>query len=155
MGGMQDPAPQPAPSSAPAASTAPSALNTFVASMSRVELLVLAGGALMLLLDFIGWFVSGFGVSSVAVAASVVGVVMVLLRKAPPSGTAAIYWAILFLVALVAAFMGARGVIVDLLFVFRPPAGASPALLINLLALVVASAAMAWAAMLMWRGRSA
>ncbi len=166
MGGMQDPpppatpttttAPATAPAVAPAtARSGPNALDTLVASMSRVELLVLAGGALLILLDVLGWFVSGFGVNNVAVAAALVGVVLVLTRKSPPSGVGAIYWAILFLVALVAAAMGLRGLILDVLFVLRPPAGASPAFLLNLVGLIVATAAMAYAAYLMWRGRSA
>ena len=159
MGGTQDPMaprePTPQPPAAPAAPAGPNALDTLVASMSRVELLVLAAGALMVLIDVLSWFVEGFGVSNVIFIAAALGVALVLLRKSLPTGVAPIYWALLFLIAATIAIMGARGLILDVLFVLRPPIGASPAFLLDFVALLAATAAAAWAAYMMWRGRTA
>ena len=137
------------------APAAPSAINTFVASMSRAELAVLIGGGLIVLIDVIFWFVDGYGLNSAFFGAGGLAALLVLARRSLPAAVSGIYSALLFALAAGVALMGARNAILDVLFIARPPGGASATFMLGFVGMLVATAAMAYAAFLMWKGRSA
>jgi hypothetical protein len=146
---MSEPAPvAPAP-------VAPSATSRFVAALSRAELAILGGGALLLLVDFLSWFGVLTGYAHAIVAFAALATVLVLLRNSLPAAVAAAYPALLFVSALAVAVMGARSVILFALEILQPPVGASPAYLLNFVAVVAGTAAVAYGVYLLWKGRGA
>jgi hypothetical protein len=152
------PAPQqPAPSTPaqPAAKAGPGPLDALLASMSRAELAILAGAALLILLDVISWFASGFGFTNIIVAGALVSALLILARNSLPAAVAGAYPALLFVFALMTALMGARTAILSLLQILQPPAGASPEFLLNFVGLLAGSAAIAYGVFMLWKGRSA
>jgi hypothetical protein len=131
---------------------APSTAASFVGSMSRAELAILGGGALLLLLEVIGWFVGGFGLSLVIVAGAAVGVILVLLRGSLPASISSSYTALLFAFGLLTVVPGVDVFIRGLLDIMRS-GGPGVGYLLNWLGLGVGVAAIAFGVYLLLRGR--
>lgn len=160
MGGTQDPAPPPAygtPGSPPppAAPSGPSAMDTFIASMSRNELLLLAGAALMVIVDVLFWFLDGYGVSNTIFAAAAVVVVLVLARKSLPAALASMHGGLLLFLGIWLTVLGVRNFVLDVLIFASARSGGAAMFLLGMVAMLVATALVAYATWMMWRGRSA
>jgi hypothetical protein len=139
----------------PESSAPASPMASFVGSMSRAELAILAGAALLILLDVISWFASGFGFTNIIVAGALISAVLILARTNLPAAVGGAYPALLFVFALMTALMGARTAILSLLQILQPPAGASPEFLLNFVGLLAGTAAIAYGVFMLWKGRSA
>jgi hypothetical protein len=131
---------------------APSAASSFVGSLSRAELALLGGGALILLLELIGWFVGGFGLSLVIVGAAGVLVAMVLLRGSLPGSISGSYAPLLFAFGVLAVIPGADVFVRGLLDIART-GGVGVEYLLNWLGLGAAVVAIAFGVYLLLRGR--
>jgi len=155
MGGNQEPmTPPPAspPPMAPAPA-APSAMSNMLAALSMGELAMLAGGAAIVLLDVVLWVVSGYSFSHVIVAGAALAVALIVLRSRLTAGLATNYRALLTVIAIVIAVMGARNLALDVLNLGRSSGiGLSAIYLLGLLVVTGGAAAMAYGGWLIWRG---
>jgi hypothetical protein len=131
---------------------APNPMSTMLAGLSQAELIMLAGGAAIVVLDILLWFVSGYSFSVIILAGAALAVVLILLRSKLTSGLATNYTALLLVIAIVVAFMGARNLILDVLNLGRGSGlGTSAMYLLGMLVVAGGSAAIAFGGWQLWR----
>jgi hypothetical protein len=115
-------APPPAPpaQAAPPASataTAPSAVNSFMASMSQAELMMGGGALVILLADLVFGVFGDYGFSAVIWGSAAVVVIAVAMRRLFKWGFGTGYETILVVATLLAVLATIRNLILDVLFV--------------------------------------
>ena len=156
MGGNQAPIAPPPESSPPPMAPAPAAtspLSGMLAALSMGELAMLAGGAAIVLLDVVLWVASGYSFSHVILAGAALAVALILLRSRLTAGLATNYNALLVVIAIVIAVMGARNLVLDVLNLGRSTGlGLAPMYLLGMLVVAGGSVAMAYGGWLIWRG---
>jgi hypothetical protein len=129
-------------------------MATMLAGLSQGELAILAGSAAITALDVILWVVSGYSFSHVIVAGAATAVALILLRSRLPAALAGSYQMLVLLIALVVVLMGVRNLALDLLSLGRASGfGLQPMYLLGMLVVAGGSVAIAYGALLLWRGR--
>ena len=157
MSDPQQPAPEPQMSPPPQPTPAPSqasAMSSMVSSMSQWELFLVGGALLVVLGDLLfGILLREFYAGDVLwISAAVVLIAFAANRRAP--GTVPMYSNVMLLAGAVVALLGAREIIIEVLFALRNLDRLASVYLIALVVWVVAIALMAWGTWLAWRSRA-
>lgn len=147
------PAPPSAQPPAPAPA-GPSPLTGALASLSKAELFIAGGAALIVLTDLVFVIFGPYGFSNVIWAAAAVALIAALAHNRMPASLAASYEWLLVGLAAVAVLLGIRQVVFDVVFIATPPAGLSVVRLLGMIGLYVGLAGMAWGAWQLWRSRA-
>jgi hypothetical protein len=153
-----------AAATAPAASTpaaaaatvqpaTPKTMPTFLAALTRTELFLVAGGALILLTDLIFIPLSGYGVSSVQWAASAILVMAVLFKSRMPAALAANYKSILIGLGALISLVAVRWLVGDLVWIGSNPSRIDGEYLLGMIGVYTGSALVAVATWQLWKGR--
>jgi hypothetical protein len=147
---------QPAPPPPPAQPVPPAttAASSMFATFSRAELLLGAGGLLIVATDIVFGMFGPYSFSNVIWVAAAVGVLAIVLvrfaRMALPFG----YESVLVIAGLVAVISGVRDFVYDVLYLSRP-GNTSVGYVLGMVALYVGIGLMGAGAWLLWRRRAA
>ena len=141
------------PSQPPAAPAQPSAIATLISAMSRWEQLTVAGALVIVLGDLLfGIILREFYAGDLLwIAAAVALVAFAANRRA----TVPLYFNLMLLAGGIVALLGARELVIELLFILRNFADVSAVYLIGFIVWTAGLVLMAWGAWLTWNSRDA
>lgn len=131
----------------------PNTMPTFLSALSRTELFLVAGGALILLTDLIFIPLSGYGVSSVQWAASAILVLAVLFKSRMPAALAANYKSILIGLGALIALVAVRWLLGDLVWIGSNASRIDGEYLLGMIGVYSGSGLVAVATWQLWKGR--
>jgi hypothetical protein len=114
-----------------------------------------AGAALILLTDLVFIFVSGYSVSSLIWLVAALTLVALFFRNRMPAGVSTNLDWVLIGFGAIAALMGLRWLIGDVVFVVTPPAGLGATRLLGMVGLYAGVGLMVYGAFLLWKSKSA
>jgi len=137
----------------PAATTNTSTMPTFLAAMTRAELFMVAGSALILLTDLIFIPLSGYGVSTLMWAASAAAVLAVVLKNRMPAGLAANYSSLLISLGALITLIAVRWFVGDLVWIGSNPSRLDGEYILGMLGVYSGSVLVAFATWQLWKNR--
>jgi hypothetical protein len=151
-GGPPPPPPGGSTSSAP---PQPSALNSMVASMSQWELFVIIGALVLVLGDLVfGIVLRDFYAGDLTWLAAAVALVAFFANRRT-AGSVPMYGNLMLLAAAAIALVGARDLVIEVLYVLRTLNNVDATYLIGFVIWAIGLALVAWGGWLLWRSRSA
>ena len=142
----------PAAAAQPKASTA-STMPTFLAALTRTELFMVAGRALIVLTDLIFIPLSGYGVSPIMWTASAIAMAAILLKNRLPAAVAANYKTILIGLGALISLVAVRWLVGDVVWLGMNPSYFDAEYLVGMLGVYSGSALVAFATWQLFKGR--
>ncbi|MEX2548383.1 MAG: hypothetical protein WD830_11440 [Chloroflexota bacterium] len=130
-------------------------MSGMLASMSRPELFIAAGAALLVITALLFTVVAGYGVSDLVLVAAVFALVAVLRHRQLPQVIASNYQALLFAVGALLVVVAGRNLLNDLVYIATPPAGITVPRLTGMLGFYIGVALVGFGAWQLWKGRKA
>jgi hypothetical protein len=132
---------------------APSAVSTFVSSLSQAELFMLGGGVLIVATDLVFVIFGPYSFSAIAWLAGAAAALLVLLRR-QASGLGLPYTGLLVALAVVAVAIAARELLRDVIFLGGRLTVVDPMFILGMVGLYAGVALMAYGALTLWRSRT-
>ena len=135
------------------ATTPARTMPAFIAALTRTELFMVAGSALILLTDLIFIPLSGYGVSMIMWAAAAIAVAAVLLKNRLPAAVAANYKPLLIGLGALISLLAVRFLVGDLVWLGANPSRIDGEYLLGMIGVYSGSALVAFATWQLFKGR--
>jgi hypothetical protein len=129
-------------------------MPAFVSAMSRTEMFLAGGSALILLTDLIFIFISGYSVSSLMWAAAALLLAAILLKKRLPASLLANFNWLLLGLAGVIVLIGIRWFIGDLVWIATRIGRLDGPYLLGMIGVYAGAALVGLGAWQLWKGRA-